>query len=114
MWLRGRVKHVAIWFNNPYLFGLASSLFTPSTLILTAPFLGMLVGHRTFQEVMLLLAGFALGGTLWSALLALMSTVIGHRLGSSIKDLFRKTAGLCYLLTGLVGVYFAMLEMIRA
>ncbi|TEB17299.1 LysE type translocator [Pelotomaculum sp. FP] len=113
-WLKGRVKYVAIWFNNPYLFGLASSLFTPSTLILTAPFLGMLVGSGTLQEVALLLSGFTLGGAVWSALLALMSAVIGHRLGNSIKDLVRKAAGLCYLLTGLVGVYFAMMEMIRA
>lgn len=113
-WLKGRVKYVAIWFNNPYLFGLASSVFTPSTLILTAPFLGILVGRGTFQEVMLLLAGFTLGGMVWSALLALMSAAIGHRLGNSIKNLFRTTAGLCYLLTGLAGVYFAMMEMIRA
>jgi L-lysine exporter family protein LysE/ArgO len=113
-WLLGRVKHVLIWFNNPYLFGLASSLFTPSTLILTAPFLGMLVGCGTFQEVLLLLAGFTLGGAVWSALLALMSAAIGHRLGNSIKNWFRKAAGLCYLLTGLFGIYFAMMEMIRA
>jgi threonine/homoserine/homoserine lactone efflux protein len=113
-WLKGRVKYVAFWFNNPYLFGLASSVFTPSTLILTAPFLGMLVGRGTFQELVLLLAGFTLGGAAWSAMLALMSAVIGHRLGKSIKNLFRKTAGLCYLFTGLAGVYFAMMEMIRA
>jgi threonine/homoserine/homoserine lactone efflux protein len=113
-WLKRGVKYVAIWFHNPYLFGLASSLFTPSTLILTAPFLGMLVEGRTLQEVALLLSGFTLGGAIWSALLALLSTVIGHRLENSMKDLVRKAAGLCYLLTGLVGLYFAIMEMIQA
>lgn len=113
-WRIGRIKHVLIWFNNPYLFGLASSLFIPSTLVLTAPFLGMLIGRVTFQELILLLTGFTFGGMVWHALLALLSTVIGRRLGNGIKDLFQKTAGFCYLLTGLVGVYFAMMEMIRA
>lgn len=106
-----RKKHVSIWFDNSYLFGLASSAFTPSTLILTAPFLGMLIGHKTFQELTLLLTGFILGGTLWYILLASLSTVIGYRLGESIKDLFRRIAGLCYLLTGVTGIYFAIMEM---
>jgi threonine/homoserine/homoserine lactone efflux protein len=112
-WLKGRVKHVAIWFNNPYLFGLASSLLTPSTLLLTAPFLGMLTGRGTFQEVALLLSGFTIGGVIWSAILALLSTVIGHKLGNSFKELFGKTAGLCYLLTGLAGLYYALMGVSR-
>lgn len=112
-WRIGRIMHVSIWFNNPYLFGLSSSILTPSTLILTAPFLGMLIGHGTFQEVTLLLTGFTLGGTVWYILLAFLSTVIGHRLKNSIKDLFRRITGLCYLLTGLVGIYFAIMEMIQ-
>lgn len=112
-WMKGKARYIVIWFKNPFLFGLASSLLTPTTLILTAPFCGMLVGRGKFLEVAELLAGFVLGGILWYVLLAFLAAGVGRKLGSHFKDLFRKTAGLFYVLTGLAGVYLVLMEMIR-
>lgn len=113
MWIKGKARVVVIWFKNPFLFGLASSLLTPTTLILTAPFCGILVRQGKSLEVAELLAGFVLGGILWYTLLAFLSAGAGRRLGFHFKNSFRKIAGLFYVLTGLAGVYMVLMEMIR-
>jgi len=113
-WVAEKARYVVFWFRNPILFGLASSLLTPTTLILTAPFCGILIGRVGILEVVELLAGFVLGGILWSALLALLSAGVGRKMGFHFKSIFRKTAGLFYILTGLAGIYLILMEMSRA
>lgn len=112
-WTKGKAGTVVIWFKNPFLFGLASSLLTPTTVILTAPFCGIFAGGGDFLEVTELLSGFAFGGILWSALLALLSAGARRRVGFNFKNLFRKIAGLFYVLTGVTGLYLVLMEMIR-
>ncbi len=110
--LRKKTNFIVIWFENPFIFGFASSLLTPATTILTAPFFGMLIKQCILLEVAEMLAGFTLGGVLWSALLGSFSAIAGHKLNFNYKELFRKTAGLFYIITGAGGIYLLLMEMI--
>lgn len=111
-WIRKKTGFVVFWFRNPFIFGLLSSMLTPFTLVLTAPFCGMLVFQSGWPDMLGATTGFVLGGILWSAILAFLSARAGNKMGGVLKSLFRKMAGLFYILAGLAGFYLVMMEMI--
>lgn len=104
-WRLGKAHFVVLWLSSPFLFGLISSLLTPTTMILTAPFCELIAEQKNSLMIAEFLAGLLLGGIIWSILLAYLSVKVGKRVSFHFKIFFRKIVGLFYISIGIT-IYF--------